>query len=104
MISFRSVGGKRIQKWVWIGLAALAAIQLYYVREILAALLLFSVLFIFVSGVVLVLFLLDRGIYRTLVWAESGAARVAQLARHVWALAEEPSRKLLHLLRSETAR
>ena len=69
MISFRSPGGKRKQMCVWVGLAALAAIQLYYVRELLAALLLFSILFVFVAAVVLVLILMDRGIYCTLVWA-----------------------------------
>jgi len=98
VISFRSVGGKRKQKCVWVGLAALAAIQLYYVREMLAALLLFSILFVFVSAVVLVLILMDRGIYCTLVWAEPGAARARELARHGWALAEQFSKRQFHRL------
>lgn len=98
MISFRSVGGKRKQKCVWVGLAALAAIQLYYVQELVAALLLFSILFVFVSAVVLVLILMERGIYRTLVWAEPGAARVRELAGHGWALAEQFSKRQLHRL------
>jgi hypothetical protein len=98
VISFRSVGGKQKQKWVWVGLAALAAIQLYYVQEMLAALLLFSILFVFVSAVVLVLILMDRGIYRTLVWAETSASRARELARHGWALAEQFSKRQLHRL------
>jgi hypothetical protein len=100
VISFKSVSEKRARKWMWFGLAALAAIQLYYVQEMIAALILFSILFALVAGVALVLFLLDRASQRTLAWAEP---RTARLARRGWTLVEEASKKPLHRPRSETA-
>jgi hypothetical protein len=40
--------------------AAVVATQLYYVREMLAALILFAILFSCIAGVLLLLFILDR--------------------------------------------
>jgi hypothetical protein len=65
-------------KWIWIGLAALPALRFYYVREMIAALMIFSVLFVAVAFVVLVIFLIDRFSQQIVVWAEPGAARVAR--------------------------
>ena len=87
---------KRAQRWIWLGAAALVAVQLYYVREMLAALLLFSMGFAVVGSVILMLFLLDRGLYRALVWAQPQTARAAHWARHSWSLAGQFSRKQLH--------
>lgn len=50
--------------------AAQAVMQLYYVQEMLAALLLFSIGFAVVAVMILILFLLDRGLYRALAWTE----------------------------------
>ena len=74
------------KKWVWIGLAALAALQLYFVQEMLAALFLFTVLFIAVAAVVLILWLLDRVSQETVAWAEPQTRQLARLARHGVAL------------------
>ena len=64
MISFRGLADKLAgtdsKRWLWISLAAVPAIRLYYVREMIAALIMFSVLFVGVATVVLVIFLLDR--------------------------------------------
>ena len=91
---------KHPQKWLWGGLWALLAIQFYYVREMLAALVIFSIIFAVVGFIVLILFVLDRGIRRTLALTDpftaSVTSRVAQSARHAWSLAEETGRKLLH--------
>jgi hypothetical protein len=59
------------KKWIWIGLvlAALAAVRIYYVREMLAALILFSVLFVGVSAVVLAILLLVRASKPVIAWA-----------------------------------
>jgi hypothetical protein len=90
-------GEKRIPKWVWIGLAALVAIQVYYVREMLAALIIFAVLFGFGATIAFVLFLFDQASQKTVEWAEPQAKRAAQAARRgVTHLEEEISKKLPH--------
>lgn len=64
-------------KWLWIVLAALLALRVYYVREMIAALMIFSVLFAAVGIVVLAVFLLDRASQLIVVWAEAGIRPVA---------------------------
>lgn len=103
MISLRSVSKSKARKWILLGLAALAAIQLYYVQEMIAVLAIFSVLFALAAGAVLTLFLLDRAGQRTLAWAAPRATHVAQTARRGWALAAELSKRSLHRPRSQTA-
>ena len=101
--SLREVNTKKARKWLWIGLAALAALQVYFVQELMAALLLFSVLFAIVAAAVLVVYMFDRAGQRTVAWAEPQTLRAARLARRALARAEEVSRKQLHRQRSETA-
>ena len=104
MKSFREVDTKKARKWLWIGLAALAAVQVYFVRELVAALVLFSVFFTVVAAAALLIYLFDRAGQRTMDWAEPQTLRAARLARRAWTRAEEVSKKQLHRLRSETAR
>jgi hypothetical protein len=84
----------RTGKWILIGFAAVPAIRLYYIQEMIAALIIFSVLFVGVSMVVLILFLLDRASQQIVVWIELGVARglhwvvyvvEGMIARPVWA-------------------
>ena len=102
VIPFKSISEKKARKWMWFGLAALAAIQIYFVQELLAALLLFAVLFALLLGVALILFLFGRAGDSALSWAQRRTARSALLARR-WTRLEEVSRKLLHRPRSQTA-
>jgi hypothetical protein len=102
--SFREVDTKKARKWLWISLAALAAVQIYFVRELVAALVLFSVFFTVVAAAALLIYLFDRAGQRTMDWAEPQTLRAARLARRAWTRAEEVSKKQLHRLRSETAR
>jgi hypothetical protein len=95
---------KTARKRLWIGLAALAALQIYFVRELMAALVLFSVLFAVVATVVLIVYLFDRASQRTLAWAEPKTIGAVRLARRALGRAEEVSRKQLHRLRSATVR
>jgi hypothetical protein len=67
-----SAGG---MKWLWIGLAAIPATRLYYVREMVAALMIFSIFFAGAAMVVLVLFFIDLASQRFMVWAEAGVVR-----------------------------
>ena len=91
------VEDKKIRKWMWIALAAFIGIQIYYVREMLAALFIFAVLFGFGAVIVFVLFLLDRASQKTVEWAEPQAKRATHAARRgVVYLEEEISKKLPH--------
>ena len=71
-------------KWVWIGLSAIPALRIYYVREMVAALMIFTILFVAGAIVVLVLFLLDLASQRLLSWAEGGVLRAAGCAVKAW--------------------
>jgi hypothetical protein len=72
------------RNWTLLGLAALAAIRLYQVQEMIAALAIFSVLFALAAGAVLTLFLLDRAGERTLAWAAPRLTHLARAARRSW--------------------
>jgi hypothetical protein len=85
------------KKWLWFGLAALIAIQIYYVREMLAALFIFCLVFGFGAVVAFILFLFDHASQRTVEWAEPQAKRAAHAARRgLVHLEEEISKKLPH--------
>jgi hypothetical protein len=91
-----AVAKRKLGNWIWYGFIAVIALQVYYVREMLAALLIFGVLFGFGTAVVLVLFLLDQASQRTAEWAEPQAKRAAEAARRGLAHVEELSKKLPH--------
>jgi uncharacterized membrane protein len=95
---------KKARKWLWIGLAAFAALQIYLVQELIAAMVLFSILFVVVAVAALVIYLFDRAGQRTMEWAEPQTVKAAHAARKALARAEELSKKQLHRQRSETAR
>ena len=80
MISFRRLShvlaGTDMKKWIWVGLAAVPAIRFYYVQEMIAALIIFTVLFVGAATVVLIIFLVDRVSQQIVVWAEAGLARL----------------------------
>jgi hypothetical protein len=66
--------------WIALALTAVAATQIYYVREMLAALILFSVLFVAVYAVVLAIFLFVRVCRPFVAWAERNVARLEHLS------------------------
>lgn len=103
MKSLRQLNTKKTRKWLWISLAALAALQVYFVQELMAALFLFSVGFVIIAIAALVIYLFDRASQRTMDWAEPQTLRAARIARRALARAEEVRRKQLHRQRSETA-
>ena len=75
-----SSAGKARNLW-WLGsLGALAALKFYYVREMIAALVIFSVLFAIGAAMVLVIFTFDYLAQRAFAWAESGAVRLGRWA------------------------
>lgn len=64
---------------ILIGCAAVPAIRLYYVQEMIAALIMFSILFLVVSVVVFFLFLLDLAVGQIITWAELHIAPAGRL-------------------------
>ena len=95
---------KRIKKWVWITFAVVIALQVYFVREMLAAELLFGLLFLILLLIVLLAYLLKQAGERTLAWAKPAAHWLGLTARRGFVLAEAISRKPFRHLRSESAR
>ena len=104
MISFKqlSLSGKvsaiNWKTWIWIGLGLVAvpALRIYYVQELLAALIAFSILFVALYAVVLAIFLLARASKPIVVWAVPRVDRVLNwgfdaaeivIANRVWAKA-----------------
>ena len=88
---------------MWIFLAALVAYQLYFVRELVAALLLFALGFAVLAGLVLVFFLAEQAGQVSLAWVEPRTRAVAGLARRGLVLIEELSKRPFRRPRSETA-
>jgi hypothetical protein len=50
----------KFRKWMWIGLAAAASLQLYFVRELLAAFALFILVFGLFAGVIVTLYMMQK--------------------------------------------
>jgi hypothetical protein len=94
----------KARRWMWAGLAAFVALQIYFVQELLAALVLFTAVFVILAIAALILYLVDRAGQWGLGWAGQHSRPVAQLARRGWAAAEDFSKKPFHRPRSETAR
>jgi len=74
--------------WIFIGLAVLAAMQFYYVQEMLAALILFTALFGSIVTALFLLFVLDRAGEAVLHLFELHVKNLLQHARRVWASSE----------------
>lgn len=73
----RSSEGRARKLWWLGGLGVLVALKFYYVREMIAALMIFSALFAIGAAIALVVFILDRITQGTFAWAQSGAGRLA---------------------------
>ena len=89
------------RKWMWIFLAALVGLQIYIVRELLAALFLFTLGFGALAGVALVFFLFERAGQRSMAWVEPRTRGTAVLARRGLGLLEDLSKRPFRRPRSE---
>jgi hypothetical protein len=87
---------RKARKWLWIGLGVFAALQIYFVRELLAALILFTGLFLVCAIIALILYLVDRA-------SRWGLSLAGVQAKRAITAAEEISKKQLRRPRSETA-
>ena len=88
MFSCRRVSEKAA-KWILIGITVMVATRFYYVREMLAALLFFSVLFGCVAAALTLLFILDRASRAAREFVEARGKEALQHAR-AWHSAPEP--------------
>jgi len=101
-----------LPKWAWYGLGALVAVQLYFVRELLAALVLFTIGFAVLGVIALGFYLVEKAGEWGFEWAEPRARILAPIVREQGArvieksakLVEELSKKPFHRPHSETAR
>lgn len=81
MFSPWSVPEKKARKWMWIGLAVVAALQFYYVQEMIAAFVVLGVVFALIAGAGLLVFLIDRASAQTLNWVETTALAFLRAGR-----------------------
>jgi hypothetical protein len=98
----KSVTNMKARNWIFLGLAVLAAIRLYRVQEMVAALAIFSALFVLAAGTALFLFLLYRVSQRSMAWAVPPITYFAQRARRGWARAAEFCKSSPHYSHSAT--
>jgi len=94
---------KKARKWMWAGLAAFVALQIYFVQEMVVALILFTGVFVIVAFLALLMYLVDQAGQWSIGWAGKHARPAMQLLRRGWTLAEELSKKPFRRPRSETA-
>ena len=95
---------KRAHKWIWIGLTAFVALQMYFVQEMLAALVLFTIAFAVFAIIVLALYVVDRAGQWGFGWAGQHSGPAIELARRGFATAEDLSKKSFRRARSEPVR
>jgi hypothetical protein len=84
-----SVPEKKARKWLWIGLAVVAALQFYYVQEMIAAFVVLAVVFAVIAGAGLLVFLVDRASERTLGLLETSVLAALRGARRGVSAASE---------------
>jgi ethanolamine transporter EutH len=75
-----SVPEKKVRKWMWIGLTIVAALQFYYVQEMIAAFVVLGVVFALMAGASLLVFLVDRASERTLGSVETETLAILRTA------------------------
>lgn len=93
----------RVKKWVWGVVAAVIALQVYFVRELFAAELLFAFIFGTLLLLVVAFYLLKEASERGISLAESWVRVVSPTVRRGFQYLEEISRKPFRRPRSESA-
>ena len=91
------------RKWMWWFLGVLAALQLYFVRELIAAELLFVLAFAFLMALGAVSYVAGAVGERVWVLFDAGVRASGPSARRAYNLLEEISRKPFRHPRSESA-
>ena len=89
---------------MWRSLAALAALQLYFVRELLAAFVLFAVAFAVIASAVIGLYMLQKSWEMAVVRIAESGHPVVNFARRSLATVEDMARRPLRRPGSATVR
>jgi len=92
------------RKWMWWFLGIVAAFQLYFVRELLAAFALFAVVFAAIAGLIAGLYLLQKSWEVVVAGLAASAHPVMTLARRAVAALEDLARRPLRRPGSATVR
>jgi hypothetical protein len=79
---------RKIFKWIVVAATALIATRLFFVQQLIAAFLIFSVLFACITGLVLIVYLLDDAARAAFDWAEVCMRAFGRAARRSWESAE----------------
>ncbi|MGD0839587.1 MAG: hypothetical protein ABSA32_00385 [Candidatus Acidiferrales bacterium] len=93
----------KARRWMWGFLISLAALQIYFVQAMLAALFLFALAFVFIAAIAVAFYAANRASQAGLSWFEPYARFTARVARRGYAIIEDLSRKTFRRLHSETA-
>jgi hypothetical protein len=94
---------RKLQRSIWWSLGIIFVLQVYFVRELLAAELLFLVGFAILFSIVALVYAIGRAGERGLSWAESYGRVMAHSTKRGWSVLEEISRKPFRHPRSESA-
>ena len=94
---------QNLKRAIWSIVGIILLLQLYFVRELLAAELLFGIGFAVLFSVVAIAYAIGRVGERGFVWAESHARVLANTTRRGLSALEEISRKPFRHPRSESA-
>jgi hypothetical protein len=79
---------RKMFKWIVLTASALIAARVYFVQELIVALIIFSVLFVGLAFVALIFFLLDQAYQIALARAEVYMRAIGRAARRAWEPAE----------------
>ena len=92
----QAFGERKARKWLWIAIGAFVGLQVYFVRELLVALMLFTGVFVICAIIALALYLVDRV-------GQWGIGLAGHQAKRAVTATEEISKKQLPRPRSEPA-
>ncbi len=91
------------RKWMWRFLGVVVALQLYFVRELLAAFALFAMGFAAIAMMIAIVYMLQKGWEAGLARAAQSSAPVFTVARRGLAFAEEVAKRPFRRPGSEPA-
>lgn len=95
---------RRIPKWVYWCVGALIALQTYFFRELIAAELLFAIVFGGFLLLALGIYIASEAGERGLGWMEANRRDVANVARRQWTRVEAISKRTFRRPHSESVR
>ncbi len=98
-----SVPAQTRKRVMWT-IAILFVLQLYFVRELIAAELLFGALFLALFALFGICYLIGTLWENGLLWADTGVRALAMFTRRSYSTLEEVSKRPFRHLRSESAR